>query len=85
MRKINKRVLTQLIAVLLPNDTHTFINVQNGVTFYYDESRFIINNYFIVQEIINTKEITTIASKLMTKLFYIENKELIEEVFRTEG
>ena len=85
MRKINKSKLIQLIASLLPNDTHTFVGVPNGVTFYYDEAEFIINNYFMVQELINKKETTTIPSKLMTKLFYLEHKDLIEDVFKNEG
>jgi len=84
VRKINKSRLVQLISVALPNDAHTFVSVKNGVSFYYDDVEFVINNYFMVQEIINKKEKTTVASKLMTRLFYSENKELVERVFRNE-
>lgn len=86
--KISISKLEQLVRFSLGSDVHSFITDQNSlikrVKFYYLESKFVIDNYFMVTELIDDIELVTPASKLMTKYFYLEHKDLIEHMFKNE-
>ena len=85
MKKISKK--EQLVRSSLGDtDTHSFTpwrnRKNNKLKFNYLSSWFIIDNFFIVTELINDKEEITPASSIMTRYLYLEHRETIDYAFK---
>jgi len=81
---VSLNTLILLISTTFGDDAWNFKKKKTHILFQYYECQIKVDKFFMASEIVDSKSIKTAVSTLITKLLYLENKEVIEEYFRNE-